>query len=124
MTLGTFLLIKAIISVVFGAAFAAIPSATASIYGYTTDPVGLLMSRYLGAALIGIGLLCYLSRALKDTGAFKAVTLALFIGDAIGFIIALSGQFGAAAQPLGWINVVIWGGLALGLGYFRFFELA
>jgi hypothetical protein len=124
MALGTFLLIKAIISVVFGVAFAAIPGVTGSIYGYDTDPIGLLMSRFLGAALIGIGLICFLFRGVTDTSALRAITLALFIGDTIGFVVSLSGQSGATARPLAWVNVVIWGGLALGLGYFRFFGLA
>ena len=123
MTLSTFLLIKAIISLVFGAAFALVPGVAAGIYGYVMEPVGTLMSRYLGAALIGIGLICFLFRGITDTSALQAVTLALFIGDAIGTLVAISGQFGATAEPLGWLNVVIWGLLALGLGYFRFFGL-
>lgn len=123
MTLSTFLLIKAIISLVFGAVFALVPGAAAGIYGYAMEPVGALMSRYLGAALIGIGLICFLFREIADTNALRAVTLALFIGDAIGTVVALSGQFGPIARPLGWLNVVIWGLLALGLGYFRFFGL-
>jgi hypothetical protein len=124
MTLATFLLIKAIISIVFGAAFALIPRAAASIYGYDVELAGELMSRYLGAALIGIGLICFLSRSVTDTAALQAVTLALFIGDTIGFVVALYGQFGPIPRPLGWFNVVIWGLLALGLGYFRFFGLS
>jgi hypothetical protein len=123
MTLGTFLLIKAIISIVFGAAFALVPGAVASVYGYDMEPVGTLMSRYLGAALIGIGLICFLFRGVADAGALQAVTLALFIGDAIGAVVALWGQFGPTARPLGWLNVAIWALLALGLGYFRFFGL-
>lgn len=123
MTLGIFLLIKAIISLVFGAAFALVPAAAASIYGYALEPEGLLMSRYLGTALIGIGLVCLLFRGVTETSALQALTLALFIGDSMGFIVALLGQFGAAARPLGWVNVVIWGLLALGMGYFRFLGL-
>lgn len=124
MTLATFLLIKAIISIVFGIAFVLIPGVVASIYDYDVEPAGELMSRYLGAALIGIGLICFLSRGVTDTTALQAVTLALFIGDAVGTIVALYGQFGPVPRPLGWVNVAIWGLLALGLGYFRFFGLS
>lgn len=120
MSLSTFLLIKAIVSLVFGIPFALAPGATMSLYGYSLDPVGTLMSRYLGATLIGIGLVCLLTRGVTDSRALQGVTLALFIGDTIGFIVALLGQFGPAAVPLAWINVVIWLLLALGLGYFRF----
>ena len=123
MALATFLLIKAIISVVFGVFFALIPGTVGSMYGYEVEPAGVLMSRYLGAALIGIGLICFLMRGITDTNALMAVTLALFIGDTVGFLVALSGQFGSIATPMGWVNVIIWGLLALGLGYFRFFGL-
>ena len=124
MALATFLLIKAIISVVFGVVFALIPGTAGSMYGYEMEPVGVLMSRYLGAALIGIGLICFLMRGITDTNALMAVTLALFIGDTVGFLVALSGQLGSIATPMGWVNVIIWGLLALGLGYFRFFGLS
>lgn len=120
MSLATFLLIKAIVSLVFGIAFALAPAGTMSLYGLTVEPAGMLMTRYLGATLIGIGLLCFMTRR-GNFETLQGITLALFIADAIGFIVALLGQFGPAASPLGWINVVIWLLLALGLGYFRFF---
>jgi len=122
MSLATFLLIKALVSLIFGIAFALAPGAAASIYGYTLEPTGALMTRFLGAALIGIGLVCFLVRRVTDREALEGVTLALFIGDTIGSIVAIAGQFGDAAVPLGWINVVIWVLLALGLGYFRFLK--
>lgn len=80
------------------------------------------MSRYVGATLIGIGLVCLLARSATDPKALQGITLALFIGDTVGFIVALLGQFGPTASPLGWVNVAIWLLLALGLGYFRFLK--
>ena len=121
MKLSSFLTSKAIISLVFGIGFVAIPAAVWSMYGVTLDPVGILMTRFLAACLIGIGLICWITRN-ADFNTLKGITLSLFIGDTIGFIVALSGQLGGLMNTLGWIIVAIWFLLALGLGYFRFLK--
>ena len=121
MKLSSFLMVKAIISLLFGIGFAVIPVAMWSIYGVTLDPVGLLVTRFFGACLIGIGLICWLTRN-ADWNALKGITLSLCIADTIGFIVALSGQLSGNMSTLGWINVAIWLLLALGLGYFRFLK--
>jgi hypothetical protein len=123
MSLATFLLIRAIVALVFGIPLALAPAAMVSLYGLTPDPVGTLMTRHLGAILIGIGLVCLLTRRATELKALQGITLGLFIGDTGGFIASLLGQFGPAASPLAWVNVVIWLLLALGFGYFRFLKL-
>ena len=119
MTIGTFYLIKAIISLVFGVAFAAVPDAAMGMYGITLGPIAAVQTRYFGAMLIGVGLVCLTARK-AEANTQQGVTLALFVADTIGFILALVAQFGPTAVPLGWINVIIWLALAVGLGYFRF----
>jgi hypothetical protein len=121
MKLSSFLMAKAIISLVFGIGFVAIPAAVWSMYGVTLDPVGILMTRFLAACLIGIGFVCWITRN-ADFNTLKGITLSLFIADTIGFIVALSGQLGGLMNTLGWIIVAIWFLLALGLGYFRFLK--
>ena len=121
MKLDNFLGVKAAISLAFGVTFALIPAAAMSLYGATLDPVGVFIARYFGACLIGIGLICWLSRN-ADHQALQNITLALFIGDTAGFIVALLGQLSGLVNALGWVNVVIWLLLALGLGYFRFLK--
>jgi len=121
MKLSSFLVVKAIISLVFGIGFVAIPTAVWSIYGVTVDSVGLLATRFFAACLIGIGLICWLTRN-ADTNALKSITLSLFIADTIGFIIAIAGQLSGIMNAFGWIVVAIWLILALGLGYFRFLK--
>jgi hypothetical protein len=121
MKLSSFLIVKAIISLVFGIGFIVIPATVWSIYGVTLDPVGILMTRFIAACLIGIGLICWITRNAELT-LLKGITLSLFIGDTIGFIVALSGQLSGLMNTLGWIVVAIWLLLALGLGYFRFIK--
>ncbi|MGD2165311.1 MAG: hypothetical protein PVH50_07260 [Anaerolineae bacterium] len=123
MSLNTFFLIRAIVALVFGVSLTLAPSFMMSFYGLTAGPVGLLLTRELGGVLIGIGLLCLSVRAVTDHQALKSITLGFFAIDAIGFIIALAGQFGPAASAMSWMNVVIWLLLALGFAYFRFIKL-
>jgi hypothetical protein len=121
MKLSSFLVVKAVISLAFGIAFALIPAATMAVLGVTLDPGGTFMARFIGACLIGIGLICWLDRS-ADRGALQGITLALCIGDTIGVIVALLGQLSGLTNALGWVIVVIWLLLALGLGYFRFLK--
>jgi hypothetical protein len=119
MKLSGFLVIKAIISLVFGIGFVLFPSAVMSMYGVALDASGNLVGQFAGAALIGIGLICWFARQ-ADQSALQSITQSLFIGDTVGFIVALIGQLAGVMNALGWITVAIWLFLALGLGYYRF----
>lgn len=121
MKISSFLMLKAIISLLFGIGFIAIPTAVWSVYGVTLDPAGIIMTRFFAACLLGIGLICWVTRN-ADFNTLKGIILSLCIADTIGFIIALSMQLSGIVNALGWINVAIWLLLALGLGYFRFLK--
>jgi len=123
MKLSSFLVIKAIVCLVFGIGFTLIPIAVMSVYGASLDTAGEYMSRLFGAVFIGIGLICWLCKS-TDSIALKGITLALCIADTIGFIVALSYQLSGFMNALGWINVALWLLFALGLGYFRFIKLS
>ena len=122
MKVSTFLVIKAVISLLFGIGMAVLPGQLMSLYGVTLDSSGLYMTRIVGACLIGIGLICWLGKDLGNDG-LKAITLALFIADTLGFIFSLMAQLSGSMNPFGWINVIIWLLLALGNGYCRFLKL-
>jgi hypothetical protein len=121
MKISTFLIMKSIVCIVFGIGFVVIPTLTGSIYEITPDPDGLIMTRFFGAAFIGIGLILWLCKD-ADWSTLKGITLSLFIADIIGFIVALSGQLSGNFNSLGWMIVALWLFFALGLGYFRFLK--
>lgn len=121
MKLSTFLIMKSIVCIVFGIGFAVIPTVTGSVYAITLDADGLIMTRFFGAAFLGIGLILWLCKD-ADWNTLKGITLALFIADIIGFVVALTGQLSGNLNTLGWINVALWLFFALGLGYFRFLK--
>ena len=75
-----FLALKAVLSLIYGIAFALIPTAIWSIFGMAIDPAGVFLTRFTGGFVIGIGLICWLGRNAEHQ-ARQGITLALFIGD-------------------------------------------
>lgn len=122
MKVSTFLVIKAVVSLLFGVGMALLPTQLMNMFGATLDPSGVFMTRTVGACLIGIGLICWLGKDIADNGR-RAITLGLFVGDTLGFIFALMAQLAGLMNPIGWIVVLLWLLLALGNGYCRFLKL-
>lgn len=124
MKLKTLMTINAIVAIVFGVAFVIVPTQAYSLYDITADEQLIYMGQLFGAALIGFALLTWMARNATDSDARKAIVLALFISDGIGFVVALIGQLGNVVNTLGWSTVAIYLLLALGFGYFQFFKPA
>lgn len=124
MTLRNLFIITAVVAVVFGAAFVLVPSPLMSLYDVTLDAGAILVARLFGGALITLAVLSWLAKDAAESEARGAIVLAFFIGDAIGFIVALVGQLSGAVNTLGWSTVVIYLLLALGFGYFQFMKPA
>ncbi len=124
MKLKTLMTINAIVAIVFGVAFVIVPAQAYSLYDITTSEQLIYMGQLFGAALIGFALLTWMARNATDSDARKAIVLALFISDGIGFVVALIGQLGNVVNTLGWSTVAIYLLLALGFGYFQFFKPA
>ena len=120
MKLNVLFIITAIIALVFGIVFVLIPTWTYSLYGIESGGMLNYMGQLFGAALIGIGLISWLSRNSADSDVRKAVILSFFIADGIGFIIALIGQLNNVVNNLGWSTVIIYFLLSLGFAYFQF----
>ena len=83
------------------------------------------MTQLFGAAFILLSILLWFARNAPGSDvALRAIVLAVFVGDTIGFIVALLGQLAKVANALGWITVALYLLLALGFGYFQFFKPA
>lgn len=119
MSRSTFLTLKAIISVVFASALLLAPGPLLSLFGVDLGAPGLFVARLLGVDMMGIGFVCWMSRR-SNQSLVSDIILGLFIADAIGSMVMLVGQLQGLMNPLGWINVIVWLFLTLGLGYFRF----
>ncbi len=124
MNIRVLMIVNAIVAGLFGIGFVLVPGQVLSQYGITTDAAFELVGQLLGAAFIGFAVLTWAARNTTDSEARRAIILALFIGDAIGFIVALIAQLGGVVNALGWSTVVIYLLLAFGWGYFRFIKPA
>jgi hypothetical protein len=120
MKLSNFLTINSILVFLFGLAFLLIPDTLMSLYGVELSSIGVAISRLLGAAFLGVGTLRWLARNSKESGFLKAVVLAAFIEDSIGFVVLLKAQLAGLTNVSGWSNVALYGLFALGFGYFQF----
>lgn len=115
----TFLPIKTLICAVIGIAELLFPQQFLALFGLQLDPAGMVMTRFQAAGLIGIGLICWFYRS-AGYKTVQEILLALFIADALGFLVALFAQLTGVTNALGWLVVAIWLFLAAGLGYLRF----
>ena len=120
MNLSLLFTVNAIVAAVFGLAFVTAPGQAASLYGVTADAQFRYLAQLFGAALVGFAVLTWVARNAKASDARKAIVLALFISNAVGFVLALLGQMAGVVNTMGWSTVAIYLLLALAFGYFQF----
>ncbi len=120
MKLSTLLIINAVVSALFGIAFVLVPGQVVSLYGVEATAMLNYAGQLLGAAFVGFAVLTWSARNANDSTARRAIVLALFIGNAAGFAVALIGQVNNVVGALGWSTVAIYLLLAIGYGYFQF----
>jgi hypothetical protein len=120
MKLSNFFVINSVIALIYGISYQLAPTAVLSLYGVTQSPGATLLARLFGAALIGIGLLTWFSRNIKDSDAQHAIILSMLVYDVIGVIVCVNGIVSGAMNAVGWTGVAIFLILALGYAYFQF----
>ena len=120
MKLKTLFVINAIVTAVFGIVFVVIPSQILSLYGADPNPQMNYTGQLFGAALIAIAIISWSARNATDSSARRAIVTGFFIGDVIGFIVAIIRQIGGVVNAIGWSTVVIYLLLALGFAIFTF----
>ena len=118
MKLKTLLIIKAIVCLCFGIPILLVPDFIYSIFGATLAAGGVFAAREYGASLIGNLMLTWFARNSQESDARWAIVLALFVYDALGFIVTLIAIVSGALNSLGWLIVILYLFLALGFGYF------
>jgi hypothetical protein len=122
MKLNTFMIISAIIALIFGLGFILAPATSLKPYGTTTDLTGQFLGRYLGASLLGIACIVWLTRNAPPSDTRKGLLTGLFITMVLGFLVALYDKFAGTSNNFIWVNVAIYLLLAIGFGYFTFMK--
>jgi hypothetical protein len=124
MNLRRLLTLKAVVALLFGFCFAAVPGPLAAIYGLRLDGAGTFVAQLFGASLLGFGALNWWARQGNsgDAASLQPIVMANLIGDGLGFCLSLLNQvFGwSGINAFGWLTVAIYLLLALGFAYYGF----
>ena len=118
MKLKTLLIIKAIICLCLGLPILIAPNFVYSIFGATLAAGGVFAAREYGASMMGNLMLTWFARNSQESETRWAIVLALFVYDAVGFIISLIAILSGSLNTLGWLVVALYLFLAVGFGYF------
>ena len=120
MKLGTFLILACIAYIGFGAGLLIAPGPFMSTYGLSLDEGGMLMSRVLGASLIGFTLVFWWSRNAPSSEALLAVLRASLIYNVLDLPTNIIAIQSGLMNTLAWSAVILHVLLAIGFGYFGF----
>jgi hypothetical protein len=118
MTFKNLMVIKAAVSLGFGTLLLAIPDSLLSIFGATLSEGGMFTAREYGAALFGNLFLCWFAKDAVESDVRRAIILALFVYDLIGFIVTTFTVLSGVLNPLGWLIALVYLFFTLGFGYF------
>jgi hypothetical protein len=118
MSFKNLMIIKAIVSLGFGILLLAIPDSLLSIFGATLGGAGMFTAREYGAALFGNLFLCWFAKDAVESDARRAIILALFVYDLIGFIVTAITVISGVLNPLSWLIAFVYFFFTLGFGYF------
>jgi len=117
MTYKSIMVIKAAVCLVFGIILVSIPGALVSFLGAQLTPGGAFTSREYAASLFGNLMLTWFARNAAHSDARRAIILALFVYDAIGFVVSLLTVLSGILNPLGWFIVAVYLFFTLAFGY-------
>lgn len=118
MKFSTLMIIKAIVCLVLGPLLVFIPGPFGAILGLTLTSGGAMLAREYGAALVGILVLTWVARNSAESDARRAIILALFIYDGVGFVVTLLAGLAGVFNALGWSIPLIYLFFTIGFGYF------
>lgn len=120
MKLKNLFLANSAVLILFSLALLLMPSSLLDLFGMPDRAEEKLLVQFFGAQLLGAGLITLFAMNTKELRSQRSLTLAFFIADGIGFIVALGGLLSGAMSELGWVLALGYLLLAAGFGYFQF----
>ena len=118
MSFKNLMVIKALVCLTFGVLMLGIPYQLLSVFGATLSDGGMFTAREYGAALFGNLFLCWFAKNAGESDARKAIIIALFVYDLIGFVATTITVIAGVLNPLGWFVVFVYLFFTIGFGYF------
>lgn len=124
MSIKTLFTVQSIITLIFGVSFILAPHTVISLYDGELNEMGALIARYFGSSLLMVSAVVWLARDVPDSPALRAILKGFFATLIIGTLVALYGVLFVSHNGLGWLNVLIYGGIAFGYGRVLFGDSA
>jgi hypothetical protein len=118
----TLMIIKAVVCLTLGLPILFVPKFFYGLFGTTLGAGGMFAAREYGASLMGNLMITWFARNAAESDARRAIILALFLYDAIGFVVTLIAQLSGLFNPLGWFAVALYLFFAVGFGYFLIYS--
>ncbi|HSL45285.1 MAG TPA: hypothetical protein VK897_17760 [Anaerolineales bacterium] len=113
-------LLTALIAVLLGLAFLAVPGRALGQFGVDEYAATKLVSQFFGTAMLALGLLLWFAKDVHEANLQKGMGIALLAGAAAGAVISISGIIAGVVRSNGWIVVIIYVVLGLAYGYLVF----
>jgi hypothetical protein len=118
MTVRTYLIINAILGILYGLAFVLTPANSLAIYGVAPQPNAILNFQFFGSALLSIGLVLWFAKEFRDWEAVRKILIAVLVGDVVGLVINLRGTFLGLSNAMSWSSTIVYALLIAGALYF------
>ena len=113
-------LANSIVYLVYALALLIGPDTMVQVLRMPNDAHVILMLRFFGGSLVGLGMLAWFARDFADLRARDAAAISLFLQSLLAFIVALLGTIAGRLRVAGWPIALVFLALALSYGYLQF----
>ena len=120
MKLKTFLTISAVVLGLFGFSMIVNSANMAKGFGLELNDLGRVLFRDLGTTLLGVAVINWLARNLKDGTAIRAVLLGNLVAQGLGVLVNIANIAQGYMGSSGWTGVILHTVLAFGFAYYYF----
>ena len=111
----TMFLINALIAVLLGLGFLAVPNRVLGQFGVDEYAATKLASQFFGTAMLALGLLLWFAKDVAEENLQKGMAIAMMVGASAGLIITAVGTTSGVLRSNGWSAMLVY--LLFGLGY-------
>ena len=107
------LTVNIVLSLGHGLAFILAPALALGFYQIPVAPGALLMGQLFGAELLVVAIMCWYGRSFTGVPALTALVIAGLVPNLVGAIACVRATMAGVMGTMGWLAVVVYGGLAL-----------
>jgi len=114
--------INALVALVFGVGFLAVPTMALKQFGVDEYASTKLLLQFFGTGLLTIGLLAWFAKNVTDAGVQKGMGVGMLIGALAGLVMSIIGMATGSIRILGWVAAVVYGIFVLGYAFLLFLK--